>query len=129
MLGRTPLALAHAIAIPTALLLCAAPALARPIFVRGSIQDAIDAAEPGDTIVVPRGNYAECPVIDKDHLTVVGPRDAVIDATGCSRGLTVGREASRPIPTRGCASARRSRSRASRCAASRSRTPASRGSS
>jgi parallel beta-helix repeat protein len=90
MLGRTPLTLARAIAIPAAVLLCAAPAIARTILVRGSIQDAIDSADPGDTIVVPGGKYVECPVVAEDHLTIVGPRDAVIDATGCSRGLTVG---------------------------------------
>ena len=89
MFRRTPLT-TQPIAILAALLLCAAPALARPILVRGSIQDAIDAAEPGDTIFVPRGTYAECPIVAKSGLTIAGSRDAVIDATGCQNGLTVG---------------------------------------
>jgi parallel beta-helix repeat protein len=87
---RTPLALT---ALAALLSFGAAPALAtgsQPIVVKGSIQDAIDAASPGDTIFVPRGTYAECPVVAKDRLTIVGPRNAVIDASGCQRGLTVG---------------------------------------
>ena len=90
MFRRTPLAL---ITAAVTLLLCAMPALATgrpPIIVKGSIQDAIDAANPGDTIFVPRGTYAECPVVAKSGLTIVGSRDAVIDATGCRRGLSVG---------------------------------------
>jgi len=89
MFGRTLLAPAFPFALGAALL-CAAPALARLIVVKDSIQSAIDAAHPGDTIVVPRGTYTECPVVDKSGLTIAGPREAVIDATGCANGLTVG---------------------------------------
>jgi parallel beta-helix repeat protein len=42
------------------------------------------------TILVPRGTYAECPVVDKSGLTIAGPREAVIEATGCANGFTVG---------------------------------------
>jgi parallel beta-helix repeat protein len=85
--------LALAIALCTLLLLAGAPALAKgrkPIVVKTTIQAAIDAAQPGDTILVPRGTYAECPVLDEDDITIVGARGAVIDATGCSVGLRVG---------------------------------------
>jgi parallel beta-helix repeat protein len=90
MVRRTPLVLASPIATAVALLLGAAPALAGVIVVNHSIQAAIDAAHPGDTILVPRGTYHECPVVDKSGLTIAGPREAVIDATGCENGLTVG---------------------------------------
>jgi parallel beta-helix repeat protein len=90
MFRSTPLPLARALALTAVLALCATPALARPILVHGSIQAAIDAAQPGDTILVPRGTYAECPIVGKSGLTIVGTRDAVIDATGCENGLTVG---------------------------------------
>ena len=86
-----------ALSIPllAAFALAAAPAAASgphrpPIVVKDSIQAAIDAASPGDTILVPRGTYAECPVVDVDGLTIRGSQAAVIDATGCSRGLSVG---------------------------------------
>jgi len=90
MTGRTRLPLARLISIAALLLLCAAPSLARPIIVHGSIQATLDAANPGDTILVPPGVYAECPVVSKSNLTIVGAREAVIDATGCANGLTVG---------------------------------------
>jgi len=60
------------------------------IVVTSTIQAAIDAAHPGDTIVVPPGTYHECPVVDKDNITIHGSTSAKIDATGCDNGLTVG---------------------------------------
>src|SRR5262245_4644502 len=88
MFRRTPLTLA-AISFGS-LLVCAAPAFAGIVVVKTTIQAAIDDAHSGDTILVPRGTYAECPVVDKSGLTIAGPREAVIDATGCENGLTVG---------------------------------------
>lgn len=44
-----------------------------------SIQDAVDAASPGDTVVVNGGTYREQVVIDKD-LTLVGRNDPTIEA-------------------------------------------------
>src|SRR5262245_9447687 len=91
MSRRTSLALALPLA--AALLLDAAPALAgghRLIIVKTTIQAAIDAADPGDTILVPRGTYAECPVVAESDITIIGGPNAVIDATGCRRGLSVG---------------------------------------
>jgi parallel beta-helix repeat protein len=89
MFHCTPLRFVRVLAL-LALLLCAAPALAGIVVAKSTIQAAIDAAQPGDTILVPRGIYTECPVVDKSGLTVAGPPDAVIDATGCANGLTVG---------------------------------------
>lgn len=60
------------------------------IVVTGSIQAAVDAAEPGDTIVVPPGTYAGGVVIDKSDITIRGSRAAIIDATGYVYGIRVG---------------------------------------
>jgi len=50
--------------------------------VSGSIQAAVNAAQPGDVIYVPPGLYAENVQVRTDHLTIVGPRTAVLDGTG-----------------------------------------------
>lgn len=60
-----------------------------------SIQDAVDLAHPGDTIVVRHGIYTASggsAVVDiqKDDITLVGSPNAVIDATGLSFGVRVG---------------------------------------
>ncbi len=60
------------------------------IVVTGSIQAAVDAASPGDTIVVPPGTYEGGVVIDKSGITIRGSRAAVIDATGHRYGIRVG---------------------------------------
>lgn len=60
------------------------------IVVSGSVQAAVDAARPGDTIVVPPGRYDGGVVIDKSPLTIRGSRAAVIDATGHRYGIQVG---------------------------------------
>jgi parallel beta-helix repeat protein len=62
----------------------------RVIIVTGSIQAAVDAARPGDTVVVPPGTYEGGVVIDKSPITIRGSRAAVIDATGHRYGLQVG---------------------------------------
>ncbi len=62
----------------------------RVIVVTGSIQAAVDAAAPGDTIVVPPGVYEGGVVVDKSPLTIRGSRAAVIDAAGHEYGIEVG---------------------------------------
>lgn len=60
------------------------------IVVSGSIQAAVDAAKPGDTIVVPPGTYDGGVVVDTSGITIRGSRAAVIDATGHRYGIQVG---------------------------------------
>jgi parallel beta-helix repeat protein len=61
-----------------------------------SIQDAVDAALPGDTIVVRAGTYTAAPGADavveimKDGITLIGNPNATIDATGVDYGIRVG---------------------------------------
>lgn len=58
--------------------------------VHDSIQAAVDAAQPGDTIVVPPGIYHETVRVDKDALTIRGSPAAILDATGFHNGIRVG---------------------------------------
>lgn len=61
-----------------------------------SIQDAVDAAMPGDIIVVRPGVYTAPASADavvtvlKDDITLIGNPNAVIDATGVDFGIRVG---------------------------------------
>jgi parallel beta-helix repeat protein len=71
----------------------AAPAGAHPsrtIIVTTTIQAAVDAAQPGDTILVPPGTYRESVLVTKSHLTIVGSRAAILDAAGFRTGIRVG---------------------------------------
>jgi parallel beta-helix repeat protein len=71
----------------------ASPAAAhtnRTIVVTTTIQAAVDAARPGDTILVPPGTYRESVLVSKSHLRIVGSRAAVIDAAGFRTGIRVG---------------------------------------
>ena len=60
------------------------------IVVTTTIQAAVDAAQAGDTILVPPGTYRENVLVDKSDLTIVGSRAAIIDAAGFRTGIRVG---------------------------------------
>jgi parallel beta-helix repeat protein len=83
----------------------ASPAVAQAghaIVVTTTIQAAVDAAQPGDTILVPPGTYRESVLVTKSHLTIAGSRAAIIDAAGFRTGIRVGSGSiSRggPVPT------------------------------
>ena len=83
----------------------ASPAAAlagRTIVVTTSIQAAVDAAQPGDTILVPPGTYHESVLVTKSHLTIAGSRAAILDAAGFRVGIRVGSGSisrSGPAPT------------------------------
>ena len=71
----------------------ASPAVARAghaIVVTTTIQAAVDAAQPGDTILVPPGTYRESVLVAKSHLTIVGSHAAIMDAAGFRTGIRVG---------------------------------------
>jgi parallel beta-helix repeat protein len=49
------------------------------IVVETTIQAAVDAAQPGDTIRVPPGEYHESVLVTKDRLTIVGAPGAILE--------------------------------------------------
>jgi parallel beta-helix repeat protein len=56
-----------------------------------AIQDAVNAAAPGDTIVVAPGTYRGPTIsVTKSDLTMTGGKAAIIDASGDTYGITVG---------------------------------------
>ena len=57
---------------------------ARPIFVSTTIQAAVDASQPGDTVKVPAGTYRENVLVTKNGITIEGSPDAVLDGAGLS---------------------------------------------
>ena len=72
------------------------------IVVTSTIQAAVDAAQPGDTILVPPGTYHESVLVNKSHLTIAGTPAAVIDAEGFRTGIRVGTgtiSRDGPVPT------------------------------
>jgi hypothetical protein len=56
-----------------------------------AIQEAVNAAAPGDTIVVAPGTYSGPTIsVQTSDLTIIGSKAAIIDATGNPDGITVG---------------------------------------
>ena len=83
LIGATALVTAGAVAVPL-------PAVASTTHVvhRGdSIQAAVDAAAPGDTIVVKRGVYHESVVIQKDGITLRGDGHVTLKPSTDGAGL------------------------------------------
>jgi parallel beta-helix repeat protein len=78
--------------LAAAIAACAATVCARAeiVPVSTTIQAAVDAAKPGDIIVVPPGTYRETVTVEKDNITIIGPESAVIDASGFANGIHVG---------------------------------------
>src|SRR5262245_52784238 len=56
-------------------------AQARVIPVRSTIQAAVDAARPGDVVLVPAGTYRENVAVSGDGISIVGRPGAVLDGT------------------------------------------------
>lgn len=73
-------------------------AAAKVIVATSTIQAAVDAAQPGDTVFVRPGTYHESVRVEKDGITIKGSHAAVIDATGFSTGIRVGRPGGFPFP-------------------------------
>jgi parallel beta-helix repeat protein len=59
-----------------------ADAKAETIIVSTTIQAAVDAAQPGDNVLVPPGTYRENVRVTKDNLTIQGSPGAILDGTG-----------------------------------------------
>jgi parallel beta-helix repeat protein len=76
----------HRITMLVALMLsagAAAPiASANVITVSTTIQAAVDAAQPGDSIIVPPGTYRENVRVTKDNITIQGSVAAILDGAG-----------------------------------------------
>ena len=86
--GQMQTRLLIAVAALATVVLAAAPsAFAEEIVARSSIQAAVDAADPGDTVVVPPGRYHESVTIAKSGITIRGSRGAILDASGFAVGI------------------------------------------
>jgi parallel beta-helix repeat protein len=60
------------------------------IVVDSTIQAAVSAASPGDTVLVPPGRYHESVLVETSGITIRGSHGAVLDAEGFDNGITVG---------------------------------------
>ncbi len=60
------------------------------IVVETTIQAAVNAASPGDTILVPPGRYSESVLVETSGITIRGSHGAVLDAEGFNNGIRVG---------------------------------------
>jgi len=67
----------------------ASPASARVLVVSTTIQAAVDASQPGDTVKVPAGTYSENVVVNKNGLTIEASPGAVLDGAGLSGGTGI----------------------------------------
>ncbi len=60
------------------------------VVVSTTIQAAVDAANPGDTVRVPPGTYRENVFVTKDNIIIEGSQGAILDGTGLTgSGITV----------------------------------------
>jgi parallel beta-helix repeat protein len=57
-------------------------AQANAIVVNTTIQAAVDAANPGDTVRLPPGTYHENVLVTKDNITIEGSAGSILDGTG-----------------------------------------------
>jgi parallel beta-helix repeat protein len=64
------------------MLILATSASAKVIVVSTTIQAAVDAAQPGDTVQVPKGTYRENVLVTRDNITIEAGPGAVLDGTG-----------------------------------------------
>jgi parallel beta-helix repeat protein len=60
------------------------------IVVTTTIQAAVSAASPGDTVLVPPGTYRESVLVETSGITIRGSHGAVLDAEGFNNGIRVG---------------------------------------
>ena len=60
------------------------------IVVDTTIQAAVSAASPGDTVLVPPGRYRESVLVETSGITIRGSHGAVLDAEGFNNGIRVG---------------------------------------
>jgi parallel beta-helix repeat protein len=94
------------VTLAAALAVCAAAEIASAdaalLVVAKSIQAAVNAAKPGDTIFVPPGTYRETVRVLKDNITILGSEDAIIDASGFANGIHVGADIFAQAPNPVC---------------------------